>query len=716
MIIKVLLRIFLVFVILFSGCVFTFVYDYYDKVRLGSLDSTNNNVEFYVRNSTIAPEKALEGFSEISEKHGVSIRKLTQDYIDGDTYTYYSGVFHEQTYPINQLQILYGHFPASSSQFLASYETFETNQVGTIFDFGQSDHIVIQSLQIYYSEKGLVDGTYQIVADVPFSSVDVINDISSLVGQDREDLLLQSVFSALLPGNEMIYFGVALVIAIITFLLFVVASAILHIKQVGVQKLLGWSNFAILRYVLAGMPVTSVLTIVIVDFFILVLIKNWSIDFLISLITLEVLILLGVFALSLVSTMIIKKQGVNEVIKRSTSPRPIISTAYGLKIGFLILLTLFILQISPVLAEIEKESSAQSLWMDNGEYYVLSEVGLAEGDYDSLASEDTGLDDKFTSLYGYLNLELGGIYAYTEERTTATNPYEIGDNIFYKMTVNPNYLAQFPVRTTDGEEIIINEDVKNRILLIPASLSNETDRYKEYIMADLNGLNQVYSKRHGIDNVNPLNVETIIYDDRNPVFSFNDSAGIDTNYEVDSPIFNIITESNVLLGEKAWIQTSGVNSPFKLNLNGDKKYKLEEYIEKSSLAENRLRFDTIYNCMAETISIYQTALYIMTALLIFVFIAGLIASLLLATVIIFSTKRRIFVLKTLGASMLYTYRSEIIISCLLYAAMLITISLNSNSLVAILISLPVIAVDAGITYFLIYILEKRSIVAQLKGE
>ena len=118
--------------------VFGMTAKYNDYLKIDNIGKTEFNFDFYINESTISADSLLNEFSKISKQYDASI--IRTDIIDENnkSVTYKSGVFTDTYFEKNNFNLQSGRTPKNKNEFISTFKTNDSNQVGIIKDiFGR---------------------------------------------------------------------------------------------------------------------------------------------------------------------------------------------------------------------------------------------------------------------------------------------------------------------------------------------------------------------------------------------------------------------------------------------------------------------------------------------------------------------------------------------------------------------------------------------------
>ena len=191
---------------------------------------------------------------------------------------------------------------------------------------------------------------------------------------------------------------------------------------------------------------------------------------------------------------------------------------------------------------------------------------LLGGDNDTNEDMIKSLVTASTELYHELNSQ-GAILInardYEEDSLILNQDYK---GIF-SIELNPNYLKEFPLYDELGNQVVIDEQTKDRILLVQA-------QYKEFEREILDFFEENQWLTYEFDQNNfsketsfePKEIKIIWLKNNQSIFSFNPDVYKEENNMISDTIVEVITEYNSFPTERWGILGGGSTDPLKVKL------------------------------------------------------------------------------------------------------------------------------------------------------
>lgn len=685
------------------------VYDYNDTQRLDNLDVTPYTTTIYLNKTNDNSSTALQFFESLSKKYQLSVDKVTASSENGLLSKVYAGVFNPATYPLGQLQLIAGHFINNPDDIVASYATGSPHQVGSLFAFSATYPVKVLSLSSYYNQGGSVDGVYRLVSTQPINH-DALQAVSEFFHIDEHTLLTPTVMQSVGMGALFPLSIFMIILLSIAFVLLALAYPVSIANDIGVKKMLGWSSGGIWKSILGIWPfIVAILAIVADGIAVLVLNAAYR-PFIASLFGIQIGILVLFVGVSTISIAITHQLSVSNMLKGIYPMKLPLVCGFILK-AFMIIITAVIVGVAGApLQEVLRQHAAQSLWQAQGDLSVMTKPVLTTADAESMVSGNSQAMDPFASLYPLFNDTYHGIYVTSAKE----DPDQAGNPGHYDMTVNPNYLARFPLCDTQGKEIVIPETETDRILLVPQSLAQSAPALAKQSLAIAQQGQALAQKNGESTQAPPQDIKTIIYKDDQPLFSFSLTAGADSGYLIKDPVISVITEKNSIFFELSNIAVGGIQSPMKLPLSPTQTTDLETYLAQHGFADYHLKFVTLANALAEQAAASNGALGLFGSIIAGLLIVSVVVDLFLAVVIIIARKKVMVVQRCLGYSLFTRYHREAAVFVVLYVVAVLIVLFQAHNLISLILMLCLFIFDIAAFLLIATIKERKSIHDQLQ--
>ncbi|PEJ51649.1 bacteriocin-associated protein [Bacillus wiedmannii] len=457
--------------------------------------------------------------------------------------------------------------------FLSAVHTKDTKQKGVIKDFGDNQVITIKPLQTSYEHLPMA-GRY-VVEGVDDKSYDAFLKLFSkklnqhfkpkqyIVADDFKRNLSNNEEALDSPINSLSYIQYMVFIVLLCFLIYYVFN---EAKRIGVIKMHGVSNlrlwFIVIGRTIASMFVLSIGISVLATAFV----KNVTSGFIYTIMFDQCKTYLIITILSLVSYFYISKIKVNQMIKNRKDTKGIFVFNTLLKVTCSIIFVLLGTSILEQYITVKEKQVNLKNWEKNKDYGVFYPLSVGNDE------EQQGMHKTASSingdLYPILN-KMGAVLIDSKEY----EEIELSRNKDYKgiwsVTLNNNYLREFPLYDIHNQRVQVSEDTENWILLVPEKYQNREKEILRFFEERRKPAIEYEEKRMHREVPNHLRnrkIDIIWIKNNQEIFSFNPDVYKSDNNKIRDEIIEVMTEKNSFVGERDLILGGGANDPLKIKL------------------------------------------------------------------------------------------------------------------------------------------------------
>lgn len=619
-----------------------------------------------------SPDEIYPILLEAAIETRVNIFRTNIDYsVDDEVQIHKYVLLTDNTRLFSSLRLKSGKFLTAEdtqhgSYFLSNVDSGDQNQVGIINSFGNNYLFEMKPLQFAYTHLP-VEGQYLVESsEEQYNEFieRIILKVNKLVDEKTlltpEDFKYQTYNSGEIEIKEEFLTYIKYLIFIITIIM-LIYYVFNESKRIGVMKMHGLSNL-LLWYFVVGRWISVIFLLSLVASVIAsLLIKNVTVQFIGSVVISELISYIIVNLISLIAYIYISRIRVIDAIKSRKETNSIFALNTLLKIGSSLFLILIILSIWNQYNNLHIKQENLKSWERSKDYGVFYPLKVGNDLEDVNNGGNMMTRAQVTGLYPLLN-QMGAIYIDAgeyEQQAILLNREGIR-----KISVNLNYLHEFPVYDTQKNSVNISEDTSDLILLVPEKYRNNEKSILDYIRKTRKSrveADEFLFKVHVTDRIKNQQLKIIWIANEQKIFSFNpDVFRLEKNMIV-GPIIQVITEQNSLVADKANMTTGGGGGdPLKVKLINRDSQKTLEALEPEL---KRLKLD---DNMTNLISVNQYILKQIYDLqkqrnqLLFISF-GLVAGLLVLVVqnlsVFFSKYKRRFIIRRLfGIGFFRTYK------------------------------------------------------------
>lgn len=472
-----------------------------------------------------------------------------------------------------------------TNKYLSTRKSTDELQIGRIATFNKNINKEIKTL------KSMLDDEFNFSGPCYVAFKNNIN-IENFINELEMDLDTKGIVTInKLPINIEQDDNYKIVVIIIYFIVMLLSlyELLNSYKKIGVKKLLGYSGKQIyieniLSLIKINLSVGAIATILMSFIFfnqLNVYVYSFILKFLIY-IGIQTIVLIGICSIAYIYIFLIK---IPNMLKNKKPLTTIIVLNYITKIVCLIAMMFFIVQTINNAENIKGLfNKSYSNWeaLDDFAVIPVSSIPIAViNDSDYYNNTYLKIQQK---MYKEFN-EKGAIFANFNEFSPAIRSIRLGEKDYYYETdnvfVNPNYLRQYKIYDSENNEVVISEDDKDQIILVP-------DKYK---YDEKNILEQAkFFKEQQFYSIEENQKTRIIWTKSNQkVFTASVDINPDDGNEIIDPIIYVLTENNASVSDYNYL-LGIMGSPFKIKADKNKnaestirevfaKYGVEDYID-----------------------------------------------------------------------------------------------------------------------------------------
>ncbi|MDR3156405.1 MAG: hypothetical protein LBT69_00595 [Lactobacillales bacterium] len=689
------------------------VYQTKDRIRIESIEmNPGGSFYFYVKHSNRTIPEELTFLSRLSKEEKISIFKT--DYTKNDT-VIKSVVFNKESFPFQQFNLPDKDLFKNSRNIYASFDTKSKHQVGRIPTFVKRDKVFLQLLENYYldSSKSL-NGTYSVVSTQTINKEKIVKKLSIFFSVSEKELLTTSGDHAVaLINRYVMIFALIIILVFLVLMIVTIYAPLMSIKSIGVKKLNGISNFAILGEFIKKNVILLIGSCFLVDVGILAYFPYRPKNFMLILILVQLLIFMIFFISNCFVYLVIRKVTIGKLLKQFLNFKCGNAACFVVKFLLTLSSTLLLFQISGEIDELVKQYRLSEAWNSNGELLTVevAYVSEEEGGLQNFHLNELKAAEKCARLFLDLDKQTKAMYVCSSVidptrnlgmggKNQEKNIFKPGEK-YEVMSINHHFLKTLPIKHKLAKDNI-------REFLVPNSLRQNEAKMRYFCQRLL--FNDLGSKDQETTIIEHLPVRLFYYDDQHfSVFPY--SSEIKGNFT--KPILKLFNEENMLFCERTYCSVTGENCPMKVMNSKQNREKIQKLMKKNDV---HVKFSTVNAILGDQIRGCKEAIGIVIMILFFIVILNIFALIFLLICIIRSKKKKLSVDRLLGVKMFDRYRVEFCLIFGSYFIQILMICLLGKSLLVMPIALIVILIES-ITIFLTIIREeKKNLVSLLKGE
>ncbi|MBX4262367.1 DUF1430 domain-containing protein [Clostridium estertheticum] len=551
----------------------------FNNIKNAEINDKSYNITISNKINTASSEQTYKTLVKVANKYNASIYNSTISFVkDKSILTKY--VYCNEDYFFGKFKLIHGKMIAQNNKnvnsLVATFETGNKNQIGTIYDFRSNDKMVITTLESAVNKKSF-SGDYIVNLKNP-NNIDKF--IDELTVNLKVDVIKKDIAASESVNSLQAY--IVIIIMYVILILIIFYKLLNSYKEFGIKKMLGFTTIDIWIKDITSLIKLQLIINVIIDISLFIIMlkgySNYLNSFIFKVCMSLIIQLIMSFMFLSVPYIYISKITISNMIKNKKNMKAIVTFNSILKT---ILLITFILVSSISLKENDSIKSFYNTsfeqWEKTKDYAFIG--GLKPIDYAELQSEAFNL--KLKKLYLYLN-DKGGILAdfkaFNQQRMEMNKNANIANQVKAVATVNPNYLINNNFYDSKNKKISILESERDSIIIIPYKYIKSEKEIKNYFSYLENDIKIIWSK------------------DNQKLFSYDIDVNSKYGNMVTDPLLMVITKSNGDLHDYAKV-AGEEGDPFK--------FKSTNRDNPQGTFKNKAKELGIYNKLVNVYSVYD---------------------------------------------------------------------------------------------------------------
>lgn len=683
-----------------------------------TIEMKSDAYKIYVKNSTVAYDDFLQELKSIQSQYDAAIIKTDRIYENGKEIIYKSGIYDKDFFEGLSIKLTSGRLPTTSDEWLASIDTKQSKQVGTIKDLFNDTPLVIMPLGDFFGLKSNdINGEYTIISDSQ-NREDILDTLSLFLNESKDELISADYRVAF--GEGTIYFLAIIlsVILLIIFCLMCVFYPISKLKEISVYKLNGHKAFDIWKNLNKDVLIIPIILFLVSITLQKIIFPTMDLFYFLKLGAIQLILFMGAIGLSFLTLITVKRYSISNMLKNFFNFRISLYISYIIKFAIFVGLVFTIPQLSAEVSRMVKEMQVKEAYQEQEDYLTLASFQLTG---DAMQSFMTGtsqfsknLTNMFMDLTKTADAEFVQSFWYDTEGLSLFSseiqmPSEVDTNMeFGYMLVNENYYDRLQFDSSVNEEELFNQD--SLVLFAPESMKQKEATLKYF------GQTQIFSADSNIK-MTEDDVSVLYYkDNRKQIFSESLQMTNEDHAFLTNPVFVCLNDEYLKIFS-GYLTTQAISNPIRIYDSKENKSAINEGIKKYGLELNNLQFNNVLmSGYKEQVQISQSSSVVWVAILLLVIFISILSSYYILLTILVSRKKEIFVKKILGYSLFSRYKNEFIYFIMIYIFGLVQIIILSRSFVSIAIYIFLVLLDILIIFRMIYTKETKQLNTMLKGE
>ncbi|MDD7281943.1 MAG: DUF1430 domain-containing protein [Erysipelotrichaceae bacterium] len=664
---------------------------YNDYLRLDSIDKQQDYFTIYVDNDTLSNDSFLDEISKISQKYDASI--IRSDVIEKNNklITIKAGTFTNTYLTYINNFISKGENIKRDSDVLSTFKG-NKNQVGMLYDLFEDDPMIVMTLNNYlqHSNKS-IDGSYTICSPTNHKQ-EIINELSTYLNQDSS-LLLQANYQKTYTKGPVEIIIAASIILLLIYALMCCFYPTSQIKEIGVYKLLGFSEFDIWKQLNRKNIMIYIIFVFISLFLQKLLIPGCDLNYLFLLFIYQMIIILFSILISSIMVFITKRYTLNSILKGFFHVKASLLLGYGLKLVTFIAFVFVIPSMASATNLFFKQIATKKAYEDISNTVTLSNFDFVDDEFQQMLNGQSSLDDKLFSMFQELEETANAQYFSFIDMNKDISLLEI----------NKNGLQDYQNWFDESIDSYFNTD--KLVLLVPSTYKNDSS------------IKDIYNQIPTILSDESINLDVHYYKANSNMMFTQTQQMIDNGKAfVSNPIFVCLNDTNIQNQSALFINEASSN-PIRIENNKTNQLLLKQAIIDANLQQNNIQFDSILNSgFKDYLSGLQSGLLLTSTRLVLIVLVDILASYYILLILFVTRKKEIFVKKILGYPMLERYKNELFYFLVLYLFGFIELFITKQSVISLLLFALLVFIDLFVLFILIHKQEQKNLNLLLKGE
>ena len=673
-----------------------------EVVRIQEMGKTASSLDVYLKDVNEPAESVLRFFEDVSKEYKVSIIKT-----DSGDEVIKSGVFDKDTFPYQEFGLSSLDFTTDGEGVYSNKEI--SNKLGTIPTFLKAKPIQLMTFQTYIKDTSRsLNGRYTITSTQKMDKDRIVQKWSDFFNIDQATLLEPNYKSAVeVLNRDLLLSAIIFVLAILLLVLVTVYQPMMEMKRVGVQKLLGFQDRAVLADVVKGNLYLLLGGALVINLGVCFLLDYKPKD-LFPMLWLSHFLLLQLYLfISWLTYLLIQKMTISSLLKSFSSFKFGLLFNYLMKIGTTILLTVLLVGVGKSLEQENKELDYQKQWISQGNYLTLETFQLNDNLWQEQLAGSGQAVDYFYRFYQDLVEKTQAGYVQTSNlpiKNFATaeqvQRYQLADmlTVYY---ANRHFL--------ESQGFKLPDTGAKKVILMPASTKGEEE--KNQLLGKLITYQSMKYEEQQKRRIEEVDVEIAYYEGDWSFFPYNEKR----KENLYNPIISLVNDSDMMWDEKASLSTTGLNNPIKIENTAQHQKEVTALVGKLSDG-NYLKFSSIQAIQQEKVDSYRDAVRNFNILFALVGLLSMMISYFLLVTTFLLKRTDIITKKFMGWKLIDRYRSLLGLLLAVYSLPFVALLFFTQALFPLLLFAGFTGLDILFVLFLGSKMEKRNVVQLLKGD
>ncbi|MPQ32184.1 hypothetical protein E4V42_12160 [Clostridium estertheticum] len=246
----------------------------FNNIKNAEINDKSYNITISNKINTASSEKTYETLVKVANKYNASIYNSTISFIkDKSILTKY--VYCNEDYFFGKFKLIHGKMIAQNNKnvnsLVATFETGNKNQIGTIYDFRSNDKMVITTLESAVNKKSF-SGDYIVNLKNP-NNIDKF--IDELAVNLKVDVIKKDIDASESVNSLQAY--IVIIIMYVILILIIFYKLLNSYKEFGIKKMLGFTTVDIwIKDITSLIKLQLIINIIIDISLFIIMLKGYS--------------------------------------------------------------------------------------------------------------------------------------------------------------------------------------------------------------------------------------------------------------------------------------------------------------------------------------------------------------------------------------------------------------------------------------------------------
>ncbi|WP_207289832.1 DUF1430 domain-containing protein, partial [Senegalia massiliensis] len=265
---------------------------------------------------------------------------------------------------------------------------------------------------------------------------------------------------------------------------------------------------------------------------------------------------------------------------KGKKPIGIITILNGMfKVAVSVVILISVVSLLTTLTQIKQKQSSVNSWSKSYNYGVFTPI-MTGNDSSAIRDGEYPLDIPAYKIYSYFNQQFQAIYMDSDIYTEENLEINAGNDIIKYITVNPNYLEEYPILDEEGNKIEISEGTEHTVFLVPEQYKEKEDINLNYFTSVRENKYELHSNLYNQDDkAKSVEIDFVYTKAGQEIFSMNSDVMPNNNNMIVDPIILVMTEANRLVPDTHYISSNNQALFIKL-INNDPELTYNQLLSK----------------------------------------------------------------------------------------------------------------------------------------